>query len=66
MTRQDNDPTMIDHEQPGRRPFPRAWREEFDGLKPIRPIAYKKPAAKTEEPSPLPKRGRLAWLDGLT
>jgi hypothetical protein len=21
---------------------PRAWREEFDGLKPIRPIAYKK------------------------
>jgi len=39
----------------------RVWREEFDGLKPIRPIAYKKPA-KTEEPRP-PKRGRLARLD---
>jgi len=29
-----------------RQPVPRAWREEFDGLKPIRPITYKKkPAA---------------------
>jgi hypothetical protein len=33
-----------DDEQTERRPVPRAWREEFDGLKPIRPIAYKKPA----------------------
>ncbi len=35
-----------DDEQPEREPVPRAWREEFDGLKPIRPIAYKKPAPK--------------------
>jgi hypothetical protein len=33
---------MIDHEQPRRRPFPPAWREEFDGIKPIRLIAYRK------------------------
>src|SRR5271165_2900708 len=26
-----------DYEQPHREPVPRAWREEFDGLKPIRP-----------------------------
>jgi len=30
---------------------------------PFRPVAYKKPAAETEEPRPLPKRGRLARLD---
>jgi hypothetical protein len=54
---------MSDDERPDRGPTPRAWREEFDGLKPIRPIAYKKPAAKTEEPRALPKRGRLARLD---
>ena len=52
-----------DDEQPEREPVPRALRERFDGLKPIRPIACKKPAAKTEEPRPLPKRGRLARLD---
>jgi hypothetical protein len=27
----------------GARPIPRAWHEEFDGIKPIRPIAYRKP-----------------------
>jgi len=25
------------------RPVPRAWREAFDGLRPIRPIVYRKP-----------------------
>jgi hypothetical protein len=35
---------MPDDQRPDRGPIPRAWREEFDGLKPIRPIAYKKPA----------------------
>jgi hypothetical protein len=35
-----------DGEQPHRRPIPRSWREEFDGLKPIRPIAYRKRAPK--------------------
>jgi hypothetical protein len=25
------------------RAHPRSWREEFDGLKPYKPIAYKKP-----------------------
>jgi len=40
-----------------RGPIPRAWREEFDGLRPIKPIAYKKPAPKaneadSEQPSP--------------
>ena len=33
----------------------RAWREEFDGLRPIRPIVYRKPAAKSEEPQDEPK-----------
>ena len=32
-----------DDEQPEREPVPRAWREEFDGLKPIRPHARRKP-----------------------
>src|SRR6266436_270696 len=35
-------------EQPDRSPIPRAWREEFDGLKPIRPIAYESPAERSE------------------
>ena len=35
-----------DDEQPDREPVQRAWREEFDGLRPIKPIAYKKPAPK--------------------
>jgi hypothetical protein len=51
---------------------PRVRLEEFDGLKPIRPIAYRGPAAKTEEPRPLPKGGRtgaarltdVGFLDG--
>jgi len=34
-----------DDEQTERTPIPRAWREEFDGLKPIRPHGPKKPAA---------------------
>jgi hypothetical protein len=37
--------STIADEQPASRPIPRSWREEFDGLKPIRPIAYRKPAA---------------------
>jgi len=36
-------------EQTDREPIPRAWREEFDGLKPIRPIGYKKPALALKE-----------------
>jgi len=35
-----------DDEQTEREPVPRAWREEFDGLKPIRPHGRKKPAPK--------------------
>jgi hypothetical protein len=33
----------------------RAWREELDGLKPIRPIVYRKPAPKSEEPREKPE-----------
>jgi hypothetical protein len=32
--------------RPDRGPIPRASREEVDGLKPIRPIAYRKPGIK--------------------
>jgi len=45
MSGQNNDRTMTDDEQTNREPVPRAWREEFDGLKPIRPHGRKKPAA---------------------
>jgi len=46
MTGRDNDRTITDDdEQPQREPVPRSWREEFDGLKPIRPHGRKKPAA---------------------
>ena len=31
-----------------RQPVPRAWREEFDRLRPIRPIAYETPAQRSE------------------
>jgi hypothetical protein len=45
---------MTDDDQPRHEPVPRAWREEFDGIKPIRPVAYKKPAPKEplKEPGP--------------
>jgi len=46
-------------EQPDRHPIPRALREEFDGLRPIKPIAYKKPAPKANEgdsEQPIPQR----------
>lgn len=33
----------VNDEQPERHPIPRAWREEFDGVRPIKPITYKKP-----------------------
>jgi len=55
MTGQDNDRTMTDAEQTDREPVRRAWREEFDGLKPIRPIGRKKPAPK----EPLKEARRL-------
>lgn len=48
----------INDEQPDREPIPRAWHEEFDGLKPIRPIAYKKQAM-TKEPLALKEARRL-------
>jgi hypothetical protein len=36
-------------EQPDRGPaIPRAWREEFDGFKPIKPRAYEAPAERSE------------------
>jgi hypothetical protein len=41
--------TDADDVQPDHQPVPRAWREEFDGIKPIRPIACHEPAPK--EPS---------------
>jgi hypothetical protein len=36
-----SDGSQADDEQP-RRPVPRAWREEFGGLRPVRPIVYRK------------------------
>jgi hypothetical protein len=44
-----------DDRQPEREPVPRAWREEFDGIKRIRPIAYRKPTPK----EPLKETRRL-------
>ncbi len=38
-----------DEDEQPRQPVPRAWREEFDGIKPIRPIVYRKPAPKADE-----------------
>ncbi|MGO9058893.1 MAG: hypothetical protein ACLQU2_16100 [Candidatus Binataceae bacterium] len=42
-------------DQQDRQPVPRAWREEFDNIKPIRPIVYRKPTAKSEEPREKPE-----------
>ena len=38
-----------------RKPVPRDWREEFDGLKPIKPTAYRKSPAQGKEQPPFPK-----------
>lgn len=48
----------IDDEQ-DRQPVPRAWREEFDGLKPIRPIVYRR-APKREDPQGADEREQRA------
>jgi hypothetical protein len=45
-----------DNEQPECQPIPRAWQEEFDGIKPIRPVAYRKPP---KEPLALKEARRL-------
>jgi hypothetical protein len=37
-----------DDEQPERQTVPRAWREEFDGIKPIRPRSYESPEQRSE------------------
>jgi hypothetical protein len=41
-----------------RMPIPRALREEFDGLKPIQRIAYRKPGMKRAEAKPRKRKSR--------
>jgi hypothetical protein len=47
---------MSTEDEQNRQPVPRAWREEFDGLRPIKPIVYRKPAPGTLDAAGEPER----------